>query len=60
MNENILPRIFLSMKYFLSKNFQTTVCVSRHLKEELAWARHKWLQVISNKMLFETAIPQRN
>ena len=24
------------------------VHVSRHLKEELAWARGKWLQVISN------------
>ena len=24
------------------------VCVSKHLKEELAWAIGKWLQVISN------------
>ena len=24
------------------------ICVSRHLKEELAWATVKWLQVISN------------
>ena len=34
--------------------------VSRHLKEELAWAIDKWLQVISNKMLFKTVIPLRN
>ena len=27
------------------------VHVSRHLKEELAWAIHKWLWVTSNKML---------
>ena len=27
------------------------VCVSRHLKEEPAWAKDKWLQVISNTML---------
>ena len=31
------------------------VHVSRHLKEELAWAIDKRLQVISNKMLFKTA-----
>ena len=30
------------------------VCVSRHLKEELAWAMDKWFWVISNKMLFKT------
>ena len=36
------------------------VCVSRHLKEELAWALDKWLRVVSNKMLFETVIPLRN
>ena len=30
------------------------------LKEELASTIHKRLQVISNIMLFETAIPQRN
>ena len=28
------------------------VCVSRRLKEELAWAIDKWLRVVSNKMLF--------
>ena len=28
-----------------------SVCVSRHLKEELAWATHKWLWGISNIML---------
>ena len=33
------------------------VRVSRHLKEELAWATNKWLWVISNKMLFKTVIP---
>ena len=36
------------------------VCVSRHLKGELAWATDKWLWVISNKMLFKTVIPLRN
>ena len=36
------------------------VSVPRHLKEELAWAIHKQLWVISNTMLFETVIPQRN
>ena len=30
------------------------VHVSRHLKEELAWAIDKWLRVISNTMLFKT------
>ena len=34
--------------------------LSRHLKEELAWATEKWLQVINNMMLFKTAIPLRN
>ena len=33
------------------------VRVSRHLKEELAWAIDKWLPVISNKMLTKTVIP---
>ena len=33
------------------------VHVSRHLKEELAWAIDRQLQVISNKMLFKTVIP---
>ena len=33
------------------------VNVSRRLKEELAWATDKWLQVISNIMLFKTVIP---
>ena len=32
--------------------------VSRHLKEELAWAIDKWLRVISN--LIKTVIPLRN
>ena len=36
------------------------VQVSRHLKEELAWAIDKWLQFIRNIMLFKTAIPLRN
>ena len=31
----------------------TGVCVLIHLKEELAWAIDKWLQVISNTMLFQ-------
>ena len=30
--------------------------VSRHLKEELAWAIDKWLWIISNIMLFKTVI----
>ena len=34
--------------------------VSRQLKEELAWATDKRLQVISNIMLFKTVIPLRN
>ena len=36
------------------------VHVSRHLKEELAWAIDKWLQVISNKMLFKMVIAVKN
>ena len=36
------------------------VHVSRHLKEELAWATYKQLRVISNIMLFKTVIPIRN
>ena len=36
------------------------VCVSKCLKEELAWAIDKQLRVVSNKMLFKTVIPQRN
>ena len=35
------------------------VHVSRHLKQELAWAIDKWLQVISNAMLFKTVLPLR-
>ena len=34
--------------------------VSRQLKEGLAWATDKRLQVISNIMLFKTVIPLRN
>ena len=26
--------------------------ILRHLKEELAWAIDRWLQIISNKILF--------
>ena len=33
------------------------VCVSRLLKEELAWVIDKRLWVISNKMLFKTILP---
>ena len=29
-------------------------------KRELAWAIDKWLQVISNKMLFKTVVTLRN
>ena len=36
------------------------VQVLRHLKVELAWAVDKWLQVISNIMLFKTVISVRN
>ena len=32
------------------------VCVSRRLKEELAWAIDKRLWVVSNEMLFKTVI----
>ena len=32
------------------------VCISRCLKEELAWAIEKWLLVVSNKMIFKTVI----
>ena len=39
------------------------VCVNiyilRHLKEELAWYIEKWLQVISNTMLFKTVTVER-
>ena len=31
------------------------VCILRHLKEELAWATNRWLQIISS-MLFKTVI----
>ena len=37
------------------------VCnVLRYLKEELAWANDKQLQVISNKMVFKTVMPLRH
>ena len=36
------------------------VSISRCLKEELAWVIDKWLQVISNIMLFKTVITLRN
>ena len=36
------------------------VRISKSLKEELAWAIDKWLQLISNKMLFKIVIPLRN
>ena len=35
------------------------VCVSRRLKEELAWAIDKQLRLIINKMLFKIVIPLR-
>ena len=35
------------------------VCISRLLKEEFPWATDKWLQVISNMLLFKT-VPLRN
>ena len=35
------------------------VCISRHLKQELAWAIDISLLVISITMLFETVIPLR-
>ena len=31
--------------------------ISRHVKEELAWAIDKWLQVLRNIMLLKTVIP---
>ena len=36
------------------------VHVSRLLKEELAWATDKWLQLISNMMLFKTVVPLKS
>ena len=36
------------------------MCVSRNLKEELAWAKDKLFRIISNIMLFKTVIPLRN
>ena len=47
-------------KCFSYKGVCVGVHVSRRLKEELAWATDKWLQVISNTMLFKTVIPLRN
>ena len=35
------------------------VCISRHLKGELAWVIDKRLWLIINKMLFKTVIPLR-
>ena len=32
------------------------VCVPRHLKQELAWARDEWLRVIIITMLFKTVV----
>ena len=34
--------------------------IKEFIKEELAWAIDKHLQVISNKMLFKIVIPLRN
>ena len=34
-----------------------SICISRRLKEELAWATDKWLWVIRNVMLFKTVMP---
>ena len=36
------------------------VCISKSLKEELAWATDERLQVISNTMLVKTVISLRN
>ena len=36
------------------------ICVSKDLKEELAWAIDKQLRVTSNKRIFKTVIPLRN
>ena len=36
------------------------VHISRHLKEELAWATYKRLRVISNVMLLKTVTPPKN
>ena len=38
---------------------KVNIRVSRHLKEELAWAIDKWLRLIINIMLFKTVIPLR-
>ena len=34
-----------------------SICASRCLKQELAWAIDKWIQVVSITMLFKTVIP---
>ena len=47
------------MEHFSNNNGCGVMC-TRHLKEELAWAIDKQLQVISNIMLFKTVIPLRN
>ena len=36
------------------------VLILRHLKEELVWVIDKWLQAITNKMLFKAVISLRN
>ena len=38
---------------------EVDICVSRHLKQELAWATDEWLQVIINTMLFKAVMPLR-
>ena len=36
------------------------VRISKHIKEELAWAINKRLLVISNEILFTTVMPLKN
>ena len=59
-----LKQLYISNKteYFSYKGVcgvSVSVCVSKHLKEELTWATDKQLQVISN-MLFKIVTPLRN
>ena len=55
---NPLKQLYVSnkMEHLVIKVDVTyiSVYILRHLKEGLVWTIHKWLQVISNVMLFNT------
>ena len=61
---NHLKQLYISKKWSTLVVKVGVVCVDihilRHLKQELVWATHKPLQVISNIMLIKTIIPLRN